>query len=264
MGITKPERKKRMREQKKRMKEKNREEMEKGFIGTWGLVSKPEIALSCMTEHEPPPHTGVYLCLFVCVCVVVNGYNVQVNLCVLICLICAISVSLTLQSNCAYVFVCVCVWVWICASRRMLSDSVCVLGHCVSIEGWRGTSALSQWSDSADGDRAVSQRCWTVACLTTQTRWKDERTHMHTHPHTSSHHRTYHLSSNLQKAQTSADRLKDHADSRLSAAHNPSVPFMHLMLCWSVTVAKFHYDIQHGMSYVTEMENYINHDDNLL
>lgn len=50
---------------------------------------RPEIALSCMTEHEPLPHTRF---VYACVCLEFNGYNVQVRLCVLIRRIFAISV----------------------------------------------------------------------------------------------------------------------------------------------------------------------------
>lgn len=50
---------------------------------------RPEIALSCMTEHEPLPHTRF---VYACVCLEFNGCNVQVRLCVLIRRIFAISV----------------------------------------------------------------------------------------------------------------------------------------------------------------------------
>lgn len=69
-----------------------------------------------------------------------------------------------------------------------------------------------------------------------------------------------HTTPNLLKAQTITERLKDHTDSCLPAAHDPSAPLMQLRLtlCWSVTVARFFSEIQYGIVEMTEMMTFGN------
>lgn len=178
-------------------KERKKERDGKGFYLNM-RTCRPEIALSCMTEHEPLPHTRF---VYACVCLEFNGCNVQVSA------VCT-DTSHLCNFSLWVVFMCLfgcwgwCVYmlygyVWVCS------------GHCASSEGWSGPSALSPWSVSADGEGTLSQCCWTVACLTTQTkRWEQPLSHSHTDKHTHRANTTYisfclislHTISNLQRA----------------------------------------------------------------
>lgn len=179
-------------------KERKKERDGKGFYLNM-RTCRPEIALSCMTEHEPLPHTRF---VYACVCLEFNGCNVQVRLCVLICRIFAISVY----------ELCLC----ICLGA---GGGVYVVWVCVSLLGALCLQWRVKWSISA----------FSVVC---QCRWRrhtkpvllncslydyaDEKmrtasltlTHTHTDKHTHRANTTYisfclislHTISNLQRA----------------------------------------------------------------
>lgn len=167
--------------------------MEKGFIWTWGLVGQRLLCLAWL---------NMSLCLTHGLCMPACALNLMAVMCRWGCVYWYVA-SLQFQSmSCVYVFVWVLGYmlygyVWVCS------------GHCASSEGWSGPSALSPWSVSADGEGTLSQCCWTVACLTTQTkRWEQPLSHSHTDKHTHRANTTYisfclislHTISNLQRA----------------------------------------------------------------
>lgn len=169
--------------------------MEKGFIWTWGLVGQRLLCLAWL---------NMSLCLTHGLCMPACALNLMAVMCRWGCVYWYVA-SLQFQSmSCVYVFV------WVLGVVYMLYGYVWVCsGHCASSEGWSGPSALSPWSVSADGEGTLSQCCWTVACLTTQTkRWEQPLSHSHTDKHTHRANTTYisfclislHTISNLQRA----------------------------------------------------------------
>lgn len=181
------------------IRKERKKEMEKGFIWTWGLVGQRLLCLAWL---------NMSLCLTHGLWMPACALNLMAVMCRWGCVYWYVA-SLQFQSmSCVYVFV------WVLGVVR-----VYVVWVCVSLLGalclqWRvkwSISAFSvvSWSVSADGEGTLSQCCWTVACLTTQTkRWEQPLSHSHTDKHTHRANTTYisfclislHTISNLQRA----------------------------------------------------------------